>query len=149
MQQHTQSIEQGLVLDHLAERVRSARRSDGSEANPSCSNTRETIGESQIPFNVGIGSEILTDDETESVKITTDGKFSKITLTPIPNDSVLPQVAHIDWVAFSFMPKEDQYDPILNSIVQLASLLGLQSMPAIATGGGWNGNHRTLSRVIG
>jgi DNA relaxase NicK len=71
--------------------------------------------------------------------VTTDGKHLKITLTPIPLETASSQVAHIDWIAFTFTPPENQHDKILHLLPQLASILDLQSIPAIATGGGWNG----------
>lgn len=119
--------------------VPGARRPADHAARPSFSNTRETKSDSYPPHGVGIGLEVWTVDGTERGTITTNGKRSTLTLTPVPLDTASPDVAHIDWLAFTFTPAEDGCDSIAQLLGQLASLLHLQGIPAIATGGGWNG----------
>lgn len=136
MRQHqTNQKEMGALSTEspVAQRGRTARSA------PSSSKTRETKSDSYTPHGVGIGLEGWTADGTERVKITTDGKRSTLTLTPIPLDSALPEVAQIDWLAFSFTPTEGEGDSIAQLLAQLAPLLGLACIPAICTGRGWNG----------
>lgn len=116
-----------------------ARRSADHAAQSSYSNTRETKSDSFTPHSVGVGFEVWTADGTERGTITTNGKRSTLTLTPVPLDSASPEVAHIDWLAFSFTPVEDKCDSIAQLLAQLASLLGLPCIPAVCKGKGWNG----------
>lgn len=138
LQQHENANGKEMRLDHPVERTLCARRTDGSAA-PSSSNTRETIGNSLNPHNVGNGIEAWTADGTEQCLITTDGKRSTITLIPIPLDYASPDVAHIDWLAFTFSPPESEHNSIAQLLAQLAQLLGLPCIPAICKGKGWNG----------
>ncbi len=116
-----------------------APRGRTAHSAPSSSNTRETIGNSLNPHNVENGIEVWTADGTERGRITTDGKRSAITLIPIPLDSASPEVAHIDWLAFTFSPPESERDSIAQLLAQLAHLLSLSCIPAISKGKGWNG----------
>jgi DNA relaxase NicK len=113
-------------------------RAQYAAATPSCSNTRETNGDSHSRKAVGKGLEVWTADGTERGLITTNGKHSKLTLTPVPLDSASPDVAHIDWLAFSFMPP-DGTSSISELLSQLALLFGLPCIPATSKGRGWNG----------
>lgn len=119
--------------------VPGARRPADHAAHPSFSNTRETKSDSYTPHGVGIGLEVWAADGTERGTITTDGKRSTLTLTPVPLDSASPEVAHIDWLAFSFTPLENEHDSIAQLLAQLAPLLGLSCIPAVSKGRGWNG----------
>ena len=119
--------------------VPGARRPADHAAHPSFSNTRETKSDSYTPHGVGIGLEVWTADRTERGTITTDDKRSTLTLTPVPLESSSPEVAHIDWLAFSFTPAEGQHDTIAQLLAQLAPLLGLSCTPAVSKGRGWNG----------
>lgn len=116
-----------------------AQRGRTARSAPSFSNTRETKSDSYTPHGVGIGLEGWTADGTERVKITTDGKRSTITLTPVPLDTASPEVAHIDWLALSFSPAKGEGDSIAQLLAQLAPLLGLPCIPAVSKGRGWNG----------
>lgn len=55
-----------------------------------------------------------------------------------------PQVAHIDWLAFTVVPPEEaQLDPIFWLLPQLREMFGLPDLVAQSTGKGWNGySHR-------
>lgn len=119
--------------------VPGARRPADHAAHPSFSNTRETKSDSYTLHGVGIGLEVWTVDGTERGTITTDGKRQTLILTPVPLDSALPEVAHIDWLALSFTPAEDKCDSIAQLLAQLAPLLGLSCIPAVSKGRGWNG----------
>lgn len=116
-----------------------ARRPAGHAAHPSFSNTRETKSDSHTPHGAGIGLEVWTADGTERGTITTDGKRSTLTLTPVPLDTASPEAAHIDWLALSFTPAEGEGDPIARLLARLAPLLGLPCIPATCKGRGWNG----------
>ncbi len=83
-------------------------RADGAESFPSFSNTRETKSESQISPDLEFGIEVWTVDGTERARMTTHGKRTKIVLTPIPLDSALPEVSHIDWLAFTISPSNSE-----------------------------------------
>lgn len=116
-----------------------AQRGRTARSAPSSSNTRETKSDSFTPHGVGIGLEVWSADGSERGTITTDGKRSTLTLTPVPLDSALPEVAHNDWLAFSFTPAESERDSIAQLLAQLAQLLGLPCIPAVCKGRGWNG----------
>lgn len=136
-QHHENQSEENSTRPACDHRLRG--RALGAAHSPSSSNTRETIGDSKNPHNVGIGIEVWTEDGTERGRMTTDGKHVHLTLTPIPLDTASPQVAHIDWIAFSFTPEEGQHDKLFQLLTQLASILDMNCIPAIPTGGGWNG----------
>lgn len=121
------------------ERTHRARRTVERAAPPSSSNTREIKSDHFTPPAVGSGNEIWTTDGTERGTLATDGKRPILTLIPIPLDAASPDVAHNDWIAFSFTPVENERDSIAHLLVQLAMLLGLPCIPAAPTGGGWNG----------
>ena len=119
--------------------ARGARRPADHAAHPSFCNTRKTKSDSYTPHGVGIGLEVCTADGTERGTITTDGKRSTLVLTPVPLDSASPEVAHIDWLAFSFTPAEGERDSILQLCAQLKQLFGLPCISATCKGRGWNG----------
>lgn len=139
LQHHKNTTDKDGRHDHPPERTQRARRTDVRAAHPSSSNTRETNSDSYHPQNVGSGIEVWTADGTEQGTITTDGKRSIITLTPVPLDSASSRVAHIDWLAFSFNPPSSDRDSIAQLLAQLASLSGLPCIPAVCKGKGWNG----------
>jgi len=116
-----------------------ALRGRTAHSAPSLSKTRGTKSDSYTPHGVGIGLEVWTVDGTERGTITTDGKRQTLTLTPVPLDSASPEVAHNDWLAFSFTPAEGERDSIAQLLAQLASLLGLPCISAVCKGRGWNG----------
>lgn len=141
LQNHENSIGKNARQSHTPG-ARTAARSDATAAHPSSSNTRETKSDSVKPHSVGIGLEVWTADGTERGTITTDGKRSKISITPVPFESSSPEVAHIDWLAFSFTPLDGEGDSIAQLLSQLAPLLGLSCIPAVCKGRGWNGYTR-------
>ncbi len=114
-------------------------QTQGAAETPSYSNTRETKSDSYTPHGVGIGLEVWTADGTERGRLTSDGKRSKLTLTPIPHEFASPKVAHVDWLAFTFTPSENESDSIATLLSELAPLLGLECIPATCKGRGWNG----------
>lgn len=95
---------------------------------PSYSNTRETNGDSHPRKSVGKGLEVLAVDGTERGLITTNGKRSTLTLTPVPLDTASSRVALIDWLAFSFKPPSDEQDHILPLLSKLESFLAVPSL---------------------
>lgn len=113
-----------------------APRGRTAHSAPSSSNTRETKSDSYSPHGVGIGLEVWATDGTERGTITTNGKRSTITLTPIPLDTASPEVAHINWLAFSFTPPASEHDSIAQLLAQLAPLFGLPRIPAVCKGKG-------------
>jgi phage replication initiation protein len=114
-----------------------ARRPADHAAQPSYSNTRETKSDS-YPLQAGQGLQVWSVDGSERGIITTNGKRSTLTLHPVPLDTASPDVAHIDWLAFSFAPPPES-DSIPQLLQQLAALFGLSSISAVCKGRGWNG----------
>lgn len=113
------------------ERSASVHRADGAEgsASPRLVITGENLAEK---------SPILTGEnllQTDRVQFLTDGRHSKIILHPIPLESVSPQIAHIDWFAFTLTPPKDA--GVVWLIQQLPELFGIGA--AMPTGKGWNG----------
>lgn len=109
----------------------SAPRADGAQgsAYPRIVITGENLAEtSPIPT----GENLI---QTDRVQFLSDGRHSKIVLHPIPLESVSPQIAHIDWFAFTLTPP--QGEGVMWLIPQLAELFGVGA--AIPTGKGWNG----------
>lgn len=129
------------------ERSASVHRADGAQgsASPRLVITGENLAEK---------SPILTGEnllQTDRVQFLTDGRYSKIVLHPIPLESVSPQIAHIDWFAFTLTPPKDA--GVVWLIQQLPELFGICA--AMPTGKGWNGylsevqvKIRTLSKAV-
>lgn len=104
----------------------------GETRSDSATSTRET------------DSELHEVDQTERLQITTDGKRSFSILHPIPLDTAPPDVAHIDWLAFTLYPPDSEGKGQLSWILpQLAEIFSLSASQVHETRKGWNGyEHR-------
>lgn len=99
---------------------------------------------------------VLTGDnliQTERAEFWTDGKRGGITLHPIPLESAPPQVAHVDWFAFTMRPQKGEDAAWL--VQQLPQLLGVATAIPYSQGkrkgkrktksNGWGGyDHRYI-----
>jgi len=92
----------------------------------------------------GNDAELREIDQTERAEFCSDGKRAILTLHPIPLEAVQPDVAHIDWLAFTLYPACSEEKDILPWLLpHLEEVFSLSVSQIRNTQKGWNGyKHR-------